>query len=53
MLLIIFFRNGKYLELEKKIKIVNAFAQLLEDNTEKLIKICVLEAGKTIKDSVR
>ena len=47
-----FFPQWKIFELEKKTKIVNTFAQLLEDNTEKLIKICVLEAGKTIKDSV-
>ena len=47
-----FFHQWKMFELEKKIKIVNTFAQLLEDNAEKLIKMCVLEAGKTIKDSI-
>jgi len=47
-----FFPYWRSIEIQDKIKIINKFAQLLEDNTEKLIKICVLEAGKTIKDSI-
>ena len=41
-----YFPYWKNYELEEKIKIINKFAKLLEENTEKLIKICVLESGK-------
>ncbi len=37
--------------IEEKLKIVKKFAILLENNKEDLIKVCVDEAGKTIKDS--
>ena len=47
-----FFSKWKNIEVEEKIKIINKFANLLEENAEELIKICVLEAGKTIKDSI-
>tara|TARA_B100000686_G_scaffold83251_1_gene90015 strand:+ start:4064 stop:7195 length:3132 start_codon:yes stop_codon:yes gene_type:complete len=47
-----FFPTWKNQELDKKIEIINNFANLLEENSDKLIKICVLEAGKTIKDSI-
>ena len=47
-----FFPQWKNFELNERVKIINKFAQLLEDNDEKLLKICVLEAGKTIKDSI-
>ena len=38
--------------IEERLKIVEKFTELLEQNHEKLCKICVLEAGKTIKDSI-
>jgi len=47
-----YFPYWKNTEIEDRVKIVNKFTQLLEDNIENLIKICVLEAGKTIKDSI-
>ena len=47
-----FFPTWKNYELIDKVNIINKFSQLLEDNIENLIKICVLEAGKTIKDSI-
>ena len=47
-----FFPQWKNFELNERVKIINKFAQLLEDNDEKLLKICVLEAGKTIKDAI-
>ena len=47
-----YFPIWKNFNLEKKIAIITKFAELLESNQEKLLKICVLEAGKTIKDSI-
>ena len=36
----------KNVDVENKVEIINKFADLLEANQEKLVKICVLEAGK-------
>jgi len=47
-----YFSYWKNVEVENKVEIINKFADLLETNQEKLVKICVLEAGKTIKDSI-
>jgi len=47
-----YFSYWKNVEVENKVEIINKFADLLEVNQEKLVKICVLEAGKTIKDSI-
>ena len=47
-----YFSYWKNVEVESKVEIINKFADLLEANQEKLVKICVLEAGKTIKDSI-
>ena len=47
-----YFSYWKNVEVENKVEIINKFADLLEANQEKLVKICVLEAGKTIKDSI-
>ena len=47
-----FFPKWKNVEIKNKVQIINKLAELLESNTEKLLKICVLEAGKTIKDSI-
>ena len=47
-----YFSYWKNIDVENKVEIINKFADLLESNQEKLVKICVLEAGKTIKDSI-
>ena len=47
-----YFSYWKNVDVENKVEIINKFADLLEANQEKLVKICVLEAGKTIKDSI-
>ena len=47
-----YFSYWKNVEVENKVEIINKFADLLEANQEKLVKICVHEAGKTIKDSI-
>jgi len=47
-----YFSYWKNIDVENKVEIINKFADLLEANQEKLVKICVLEAGKTIKDSI-
>ena len=47
-----YFSYWKNVEVENKVEIINKFADLLEANQEKLVQICVLEAGKTIKDSI-
>ena len=47
-----FFPKWKNTAVEKKISIINNFAKLLEENTDDLVKLCVMEAGKTIKDSI-
>ena len=47
-----YFSYWKNVDVENKVEIINKFADLLESNQEKLVKICVLEAGKTIKDSI-
>ena len=41
----------KDVEIDEKLKIIRKFALLLEKNKEDLLKVCVNEAGKTIKDS--
>ena len=47
-----YFPKWNFLNISKKIKIIKGFAKLLEENQEKLLKICTLEAGKTIVDSM-
>ena len=39
-------------DVDERAKVINNFAELLENNQEELIRICVLEAGKTINDSM-
>ena len=48
----LYFPVWKNFNIDKKISIIIKYAELLESNQEKLLKICVLEAGKTIKDSI-
>ena len=38
--------------MSRKIEIIEKFANLLEENQEKLLKICTLESGKTIINSI-
>ena len=38
--------------IDKRVGIVNAFADLLENNYHMLVSCCVKEAGKTIQDSI-
>ena len=47
-----FFLHWNIFHVDKKIEIINKFADLLESNQYKLLEICVLEAGKTIVDSI-
>ena len=46
------FKEWNITPINEKVKIVEKFAYLLEQNQKKLSQICVLEAGKTIKDSI-
>ena len=45
-------KEWKNSSLDKRIKIVNQFANLLESNYHLLVSCCVKEAGKTIHDSI-
>ena len=47
-----FYPLWKDTSINKKAKIVKKFAELLEENTDELVKLCVEEAGKTIKDAI-
>ena len=47
-----YFPKWNALNIDDRIKIIENFAILLEENQEKLLKICTLEAGKTINDSI-
>ncbi|PPR47737.1 MAG: Bifunctional protein PutA [Alphaproteobacteria bacterium MarineAlpha5_Bin9] len=47
-----FFNKWKNYDLLEKVKIIDKFADLIEENKDHLIKICVMEAGKTIRDSI-
>ncbi len=47
-----YFPEWNVLEINKRIEIVENFANLLEENQQKLLKICTLEAGKTVLDSI-
>ena len=39
-------------DINKRINIINNFADLLEENYMRLVTACVKEAGKTIEDSI-
>ena len=45
-------KEWKNTHLDKRIDIVNKFANLLESNYHTLVSCCVKEAGKTIQDSI-
>ncbi len=47
-----YFDTWKGTSLEKKLLIINNFAHLLEQNVDELVKLCVIEAGKSINDSI-
>ena len=47
-----FSRSWQHLPVGKRVPYIQAFAQILEDNRNELIALCVLEAGKTIADSI-
>ena len=47
-----FCSTWKNTAVDKRILIIKNFAELLENNTDYLIKLCVCEAGKTIIDSI-
>ena len=47
-----YFPNWNIKPIDKKIEIIEKFANLLEENQEKLLKICTLEAGKTVINSI-
>ncbi len=45
-------KEWKNTHLDKRVDIVNKFANLLESNYHTLVSCCVKEAGKTIQDSI-
>ncbi len=45
-------KEWKNSNIDKRVGIVNAFADLLENNYHMLVSCCVKEAGKTIQDSI-
>jgi len=47
-----YFSKWNTINVYEKVKIIDNFANLLEENQEKLLKICVYESGKTIIDSI-
>ena len=47
-----YLKNWKLVSIEDKCKIIDRFVDLLEVNKNELIRICVEEAGKTIKDAI-
>ena len=47
-----FYPIWKSTSIDEKILIIEKFAKLLEENFHNLIKLCVLEAGKNINDSI-
>ena len=47
-----YLKNWKSVSIEDKCKIIDRFVDLLEVNKNELIRICVEEAGKTIKDAI-
>jgi len=47
-----FCSTWKNTAVDERILIIKNFAELLENNTDYLIKLCVCEAGKTIIDSI-
>ena len=47
-----FYPIWKNTSIDEKILIIEKFAKLLEENSHNLIKLCVLEAGKNINDSI-
>ena len=47
-----YLKNWKSVSIEDKCKITDRFVDLLEVNKNELIRICVEEAGKTIKDAI-
>ena len=47
-----YFPQWNILHINQRTEIIEKFANLLEENQEKLLKICILEAGKTIIDSI-
>ncbi|PPR44364.1 MAG: Bifunctional protein PutA [Alphaproteobacteria bacterium MarineAlpha5_Bin11] len=47
-----YFPNWNVVNVDERVKIIIRFAELLEENQEKLLKICTLEAGKTVVDSI-
>ena len=47
-----YLKNWKSVSIEDKCKIIERFVNLLEVNKNELIRICVEEAGKTIKDAI-
>ena len=47
-----YFLHWKNVSIEEKVKIIQKYADLLEENQERLLYICVKEAGKTIKDAI-
>ena len=47
-----YLKNWKLVSIEDKCKIIDKFVDLLEVNKNELIRICVEEAGKTIKDAI-
>ncbi len=46
------FKDWSEFSADKRAKILENFAELLEDNTEELISLCCREGGKTIKDGI-
>ncbi len=46
------YEEWRHVNVEKRAEILEKLAILLEDNKEELIGLCVLEAGKTLDDSV-
>ena len=47
-----YFSHWKNVPIEEKVKIIQRYADLLEMNQERLLYICVKEAGKTIRDAI-
>ncbi len=46
------FENWSLTPVAVRAKAINTYADLLEENLEKLVSICVYEAGKSVQDSI-
>ena len=46
------FQDWKQVSVEKRAKLINNFANLLEDNRDEFIALCHREAGKTVQDCI-